>query len=580
MSAQKANLEILPLGVQVALGLGLIALAAFPFVGTDFYTQMVTRMMIMAIFAMSLDLLQGVTGLVSLGHAAYFGLAGYALAFLTPQGEAVSLWWTLPVAVLASGLAALIIGFFVVRTHGIYFIMVTMAFAQMVFYLFFDNKVLGGSDGLYINFKPAADIFGWVPFDLENKRTLYYFTLAAVLGVYAFLRRLLWSPFGRALAGIRVNEHRMRAMGFGTFGYKLAAFTLAGALAGLAGYLWGAQTGYINPELMGFHMSAHAIMMVILGGMGNFAGAIVGAFAFEYLLHVFKDLPQVGSVNLGKHWQLWMGLFIVLLVTAFWVWSSVSVNVRSRPMSEVLLSAKNLTKRFGGLAAVNDVSLELVRNHIHAVIGPNGAGKSTLTNLLSGDLPPTTGSVTLGGHDVTGWSPEKISARGLGRSYQKTNIFLPFSVWENVRLAAQSREPHTFRLISRATDFVAVNARTERAIELSGLKDRRSSIAGTISHGEQRQLEIAMTLATEPQVVLLDEPLAGMGTVEAERMVALLLAIKKDHGILLVEHDMDAVFALADRLTVMVNGQVIASGTPAEIRADAGVQAAYLGEEH
>ncbi|MGC1174661.1 branched-chain amino acid ABC transporter permease [Polaromonas sp.] len=314
----KANLEVLPRGVQVALALGLVALVAFPFTGTDFYVQMVTRMMIMAIFAMSLDLLLGVTGLVSLGHAAYFGLAGYALAFLMPQGEAVSIWWTLPLAVLASGLGALIIGFFVVRTHGIYFIMVTMAFAQMVFFLFFDNKVLGGSDGLYINFKPDVALFGWVPaawWDLENKRTLYYFTLAVLLLVYVFLRRLLWSPFGRALAGIRVNEHRMRAMGFGTFRYKLTAFTLAGALAGLAGYLWGTQTGYINPELMGFHMSAHAIMMVILGGMGNFAGAIVGAFAFEYLLHVFKDLPQVGSVNLGKHWQLWMGLFIVLLVT-------------------------------------------------------------------------------------------------------------------------------------------------------------------------------------------------------------------------------------------------------------------------
>ena len=314
MSTAQANLEILPRGVQVALGLGLIALVAFPFVGTDFYTQMVTRMMIMAIFAMSLDLLQGVTGLVSLGHAAYFGLAGYALAFLTPQDQAVSLWWTLPVAVLAASLAALIIGFFVVRTTSIYFIMVTMAFAQMVFYLFFDNKVLGGSDGLYINFKPSAAIFGWVPFDLDNKLTLYYFTLAALMLVYAFLRRLLWSPFGRTLAGIRVNEHRMRAMGYGSFGYKLTAFTLAGALAGLAGYLWGVQTGYINPELMGFHMSAHVIMMVILGGMGNFAGAIVGAFGFEYLLHVFKDLPQVGNVNLGKHWQLWMGLFIVLLV--------------------------------------------------------------------------------------------------------------------------------------------------------------------------------------------------------------------------------------------------------------------------
>ena len=315
MSAPQANLERLPTSIKLILGMGLVALLAFPFIGTPFYLEMVTRMMIMAIFAMSLDLLQGVTGLVSLGHAAYFGLAGYALAFLTPQGESVSLWWTLPLAVTASGLAALTIGFFVVRTHGIYFIMVTMAFAQMMFYLFFDNKVLGGSDGLYINFKPSASIFGWVPFDLDNKRALYYFTLVALLLVYTFLRRLLWSPFGRTLSGIRVNEHRMRAMGYGVFGYKLSAFTLAGALAGLAGYLAGVQSGYVNPELMGFHMSAHAIMMVILGGMGNFAGAIVGAFAFEYLLHAFKDLPQVGSVNLSKHWQLWMGIFIVLLVT-------------------------------------------------------------------------------------------------------------------------------------------------------------------------------------------------------------------------------------------------------------------------
>jgi branched-chain amino acid transport system permease protein len=307
----KANLETLPRALQIVLALGFLALAVFPYIGTtEFYVQTVARMMILAIFAMSLDLLLGVTGLVSLGHAAFFGLAGYALAFLTPAGVPVSLWWTLPAAVAASGLAALVIGFFVVRTHGIYFIMVTMAFAQMVFFLFFDNKILGGSDGLYVNFKPEAGLF-----DLDNKLVFYYFTLAMLLLVYIFLRRLLWSPFGRVLAGIRVNEHRMRAMGYRTFGYKLAAFSLAGALAGLAGYMWGAQTGYINPELMGFHMSAHAIMMVILGGMGNFAGAIIGAFAFEYLLEWFKDLPTIGAVHLGKHWQMWMGLFIVLVVT-------------------------------------------------------------------------------------------------------------------------------------------------------------------------------------------------------------------------------------------------------------------------
>lgn len=248
-------------------------------------------------------------------------------------------------------------------------------------------------------------------------------------------------------------------------------------------------------------------------------------------------------------------------------------------MPEVLLAASQVTKRFGGLAAVNEVSLELWRDRIHAVIGPNGAGKSTLTNLLSGDLVPTSGRIVLAGRDVTGWSPEKISRSGLGRSYQKTNIFLPFSVWENVRLAAQSRTPRAAHWLSLAGGLKPANERAERALELAGLQPRRDAIAGTISHGEQRQLEIAMTLATDPQVLLLDEPLAGMGTAEAERMVALLLKLKKDHAMMLVEHDMDAVFALADHLTVMVNGQAIASGTPAQVRADAQVQAAYLGEE-
>jgi branched-chain amino acid transport system ATP-binding protein len=255
---------------------------------------------------------------------------------------------------------------------------------------------------------------------------------------------------------------------------------------------------------------------------------------------------------------------------------------------QVLMSARQLTKRFGGLAAVNGVSVDLWRGRIHAVIGPNGAGKSTLTNLLSGDLPPSSGQVLLGPDDATGWSPERISRNGLGRSFQKTNIFLPLTVHENVRLAAQSRDPQQpwnplrwWRDTRHDSSRHPVStARLDRAIELAGLQDRRSTIAGTMSHGEQRQLEIAMTLATEPQVVLLDEPLAGMGVAEAERIVELLQRLKPAHAIMLVEHDMDAVFALADKLTVMVNGEVIAHGTPQEVRADAAVQAAYLGEDH
>jgi branched-chain amino acid transport system ATP-binding protein len=253
-------------------------------------------------------------------------------------------------------------------------------------------------------------------------------------------------------------------------------------------------------------------------------------------------------------------------------------------VSDLLLSAQHLTKRFGGLAAVNDVSVDLFRDRIHAVIGPNGAGKSTLTNLLSGDLPPTSGQIRLNGRETAGHAPESISRLGLGRSYQKTNIFLPFTVWDNVRLAAQSRERHVpwnpIHWFSSATRMTRVNERCERAVELAGLTHRTRTVAATISHGEQRQLEIAMTLATEPTVLLLDEPLAGMGQAEAESMVALLQRLKKDHAMMLVEHDMDAVFSLADQLTVMVNGQVIASGTPDSVRADPLVQAAYLGEEH
>lgn len=251
---------------------------------------------------------------------------------------------------------------------------------------------------------------------------------------------------------------------------------------------------------------------------------------------------------------------------------------------DLLLRSNKITKRFGGLTAVNEVSVDLRLGQIHAVIGPNGAGKSTLTNLLTGDLPATSGHVALHGQDITGWTPERISRNGLGRSYQKTNIFRSFTVWDNVRLSAQSRsQPVPFNplaWLTQARTMKDVNLRAERAMELAGLQNRRHAIAGAASHGEQRQLEIAMTLATEPKVLLLDEPLAGMGIAEAESMVQLLLRLKPSHAMMLVEHDIDAIFTLADQLTVMVNGQVIASGLPADVRADANVQAAYLGEDH
>lgn len=248
-------------------------------------------------------------------------------------------------------------------------------------------------------------------------------------------------------------------------------------------------------------------------------------------------------------------------------------------MSEVILATQGLTRHFGGLAAVSDVSLEACMGQLHAVIGPNGAGKSTLINMLSGDLPPSSGTVTIGGRDVTGLAAHQISRMGVGRSYQKTNVFLTFSAFENCRLAAQSRQKSSMRFFRPAHRMADVNRAAEAALSAAGLEGRAGSIASALSHGEQRQLEIAMTLATEPRLLLLDEPLAGMGAEESASMVALLKKLVETHAILLVEHDMDAVFALAHRLTVMVNGQVLASGSPAEIRANPKVQEAYLGDD-
>ena len=245
---------------------------------------------------------------------------------------------------------------------------------------------------------------------------------------------------------------------------------------------------------------------------------------------------------------------------------------------DVLLTATSICRRFGGLTAVDRVSLSLTLGEVHAVIGTNGAGKSTLVNVLAGELPASSGRVELNGRDVTRWPQPRRARAGIGRSYQRTTIFPRSTVLENCRLTAQAHHQHVLRLWSAAANCAQSTLLAQRAIEQAGLTGQTHRVAGTLSHGQKRQLEIAMCLATAPRVLLLDEPLAGMGAEETERMLTLLAALKPGHAILLVEHDMDAVFRIADRITVMVNGMVIATGAPADIRANADVQTAYLGE--
>jgi len=246
-------------------------------------------------------------------------------------------------------------------------------------------------------------------------------------------------------------------------------------------------------------------------------------------------------------------------------------------MIEPILQVRGLSKNFGGLAAVDDVSLDVKVGELHAVIGPNGAGKTTLINMLSGDLSPSAGSVLFRGIEMAHLASERRSRLGVGRSYQKVNIFPAFSVLENCRLGTQSREPHPLNWLRDAMSYDRVLENARRALSAVGLANRAAMIAATLSHGEQRQLEIAMSLATDPQLLLLDEPLAGMGTEESLNMVELIGELTANHAILLVEHDMDAVFRLAQVLTVMVNGKILASGAPEAIRANREVQSAYLG---
>jgi len=251
-------------------------------------------------------------------------------------------------------------------------------------------------------------------------------------------------------------------------------------------------------------------------------------------------------------------------------------------MTAPILRTHKLAKNFGAIFAVNMVSLDFAPGQVHAIIGPNGAGKTTLINLLSGDIQPASGAITFKGHDISRAPADRVSRLGIGRSYQKTNIFPGLTCEQNCWLGAQSRLPSSMRFLRPAASYRRVRERTERALELCGLGHRGQAIARTLSHGEQRQLEIGMMLATEPEMLLLDEPLAGMGNEESAGVIALLKGLAKDHTLILIEHDMDAVFAIAEAMTVMVDGRVLASGTPEDIRNNSEVQDAYLGtgEDH
>ncbi len=288
------------------------ALAAYPLVAGAYGLDLATKIMVYAILALSLELLVGGTGLVCFGHAAFFGIGAYAAVLGSSQTAPAQLAALLPLAVGAAALYALAVGALSLRTKGVYFIMVTLAFAQMAYYVVHDTPLGGGTDGIYLYIKPVLGPLDAPWLDLDAPRTMYFFTLAGLAGSFAGLALLGRSAFGRALAGVRVNEPRMRATGFATYPYKLAAFTLSGGIAGLAGFLFAVKDGYVNPEMLSWHLSGAVLIMIILGGIGHLRGALVGAFAFVLLQEFFKSEAVFG--HFAKHWHLGLGLTIIASV--------------------------------------------------------------------------------------------------------------------------------------------------------------------------------------------------------------------------------------------------------------------------
>ena len=296
----------------ITLVVAMVVLALFPLTAGTYGLDLVTKIMIYAIFALSLELLVGQTGLVCFGQAAFFGIGGYVAVLLSPKYEAVSLWWLMPTAIGVAALYALFVGSLSLRTRGIYFIMVTLAFAQMAYYVFHDTPVGRGTDGIYLYVKPDPSIGGVKVFDIDAAVPYYYFTLFWLVVVFVFLAVLLRSRFGRALAGIKANEQRMRATGFSTYAYKLAAFTISGALAGVAGFLFVVKDGFVNPEMLSWHLSGAVLIMIILGGLGHLRGAVLGAFAYALLQELFQSQAVFGSF--ARHWHLSLGLTIIAAV--------------------------------------------------------------------------------------------------------------------------------------------------------------------------------------------------------------------------------------------------------------------------
>ena len=576
-----ASLLVLPFAMQW-LGLGVTS---------------ATEVVIFAIACMALNILVGMTGLVSFGHGAWFGLAAYVAGLLQLHVFPGQMFLPTVLAMASVALIALLFGALILRRRGTYFSLLTLALAAMMYVIAFRwTAVTGGENGLGGIVRPRLAAFG---IDFDKSLNYYALVAAVAFAVLYVLWRLQRSPVGTVLVAIRENEQRAQFLGYATNRYKLVAFVMSATLTSLAGVLLLYNNRMTSAEPISVAFSGELLAMVVIGGMRSFLGPALGALFFV----IFRDYLSSITAN----WLLYFGLlfcgFILFSPTGLvGLWERLTTPLRKKVVEDAamaqrqagsvelpdflkprdhsdgaILVVEGIAKSFGGIKAVQSTAFAVRDRTLHALIGPNGAGKTTAFNLISGLHEADAGSVRLGGQELVGKTSARITESGVGRSFQITNLFPALTVAENVRLSLQARDPKAFSAWTAAAGLKRVNTETAALLKTMGLAGVERAEAGSLSYGGQRLLDMAVALGTKPRVLLLDEPLAGLAAAERERVGHLIKSISKDVPVLLVEHDIDRVFQLADRVTVMNEGQVLVDGTVEDARGSRKVQDVYIG---
>ncbi len=589
----------------------------------------VNRILVWGLFGIGFDILFGYTGLLSFGQSAFYGTGGFVAAYLLTRAGFPHVILALVIGMVAAAVVGYLIGLLALRRTGIYFAMITVAIAEIFYFVEFNplSDWTGGENGLpgvptptlYLGFTSIHFTSGW---------SLYPFlAFCYFIGIVIALR-IVRSPVGAILTAIRENPLRAAAVGHSIQGYKLASFVIAAAYAGLAGGLLGVIQAFMPPDAFMFDTSGQLVMQTAIGGRGTLFGPLVGAAVWLFL----QDFLQA-TLGLGAAWKLVLGLVFVLLVcflrqgiiggikdlydlargkraapaepqeaaaalgsTAEDEQKAAEAEVAREPAAAPMpsrhavpagftgpiLKATGLTKQYGGVIANAGIDFTVNQGELRGIIGPNGAGKSTFFKMLTCEVPPTSGTIVFEGRDITGMNVTDVCQLGLTKSYQVNQLFNRLTVRENLTIAALAELRGKFRLdmLRSLSKIPGLSEQVEHTLELVRLTGRPDTPVSELAYGEKRRLEVGLALASSPTLLLLDEPLAGMSPRERVETVKLLKSIARGRTMIIIDHDMDALFELAERITVLQEGRVLVEGTPDEIKGNAKVQEAYLGGVH